>query len=175
VPVDDQQWVEGTSVQSCDTHLHLVNQTVVCDKSTSKNYSAMGAFVTNLSPLNQFLVLYLEIRPDIFGPDLALNEAVNFSLYSAQRSLSGTDAVMKVSGQISTHSILLVGRVKDLFPDRRFFILYMTRLSSSDEFYWEVSLQSNSKLSPDNCRPNVSTTACSRRSSTPISPTSPYS
>lgn len=43
----------------------------------------MGAFVTNLSPLNQFLVLYLEIKPYIYGPDLAINEAVNFSLYSA--------------------------------------------------------------------------------------------
>ena len=81
--VDDQQWVEGTSVQSCDTHLQLANQTVICASTSSKNYTAMGAFVTNLSPLNQFLVLYLEIKPYIYGPDLAINEAVNFSLYSA--------------------------------------------------------------------------------------------
>lgn len=33
----------------------------------------MGAFVTNLSPLNQFLVLYLEIKPDVFGPDATFN------------------------------------------------------------------------------------------------------
>lgn len=33
----------------------------------------MGAFVTNLSPLNQFLVLYLEIKPEAFSPDSPFN------------------------------------------------------------------------------------------------------
>jgi hypothetical protein len=55
---------------------------------------------------------------------------------------------MTVTRQISTHTISLVGRVKDLFPDHHFFILYMSKLSSSDEFYWELVLQDNSQLSP---------------------------
>jgi hypothetical protein len=33
----------------------------------------MGAFVTNLSPLNQFLVLYLDIKPGAFSFDTVFN------------------------------------------------------------------------------------------------------
>jgi hypothetical protein len=157
VPVNEQQWVEGTSVQSCQTHVYLRNNTITCDESSSKNYSAMGAFVTNLSPLNQFLVLYLDIKPGNYGRDFYLNEVVNFSLYSAQRTIKKDSAlaVMTVTNQISTTNISLVGKVKDLFTDNQFFILYMSKLSAEDEFYWELDFAPDSQLRPETYYLNV--------------------
>lgn len=62
--------------------------------------------------------------------------------------MKGANAVMTVTRRISTNTISLVGRAKDLFPDHHFFILYMSKLSSSDDFYWELVLAENSRLSP---------------------------
>ena len=65
--VNQKQWVEGTSVQTCDSHVSLVNTTITCASNTDITYTSMGAFVTNLSPLNQFLVLYLGIKPEYYN------------------------------------------------------------------------------------------------------------
>lgn len=42
----------------------------------------------------------------------------------------------------------LNGLVKDLFTDHQFFLLYMTKLSASDEFYLELSFENNTQFRP---------------------------
>lgn len=70
---------------------------------------------------------------------------------------------MKVTGQISTTNISLRGKVKDLFPNNQFFILYMSKLSKGDYFYWEVSFSNNSQIKPGTYYLSVKNTLSSRK------------
>lgn len=134
VPVDEKRWISSTSLQFCSTHLYLNNSTVRC-YDTNVNYSTVGAYVTNVQALNQFLVLYLRVDRNYFrDKDLNLNEEVQFSLYNANRETSASD--IKVTSVIEQRGISLSGRLKEVFKDGKLFILYMSKLSKEDDFYW---------------------------------------
>lgn len=134
VPVDEKRWISGTSVQFCSTHLYLDNSTVKCF-GTNVNYSTTGAYVTNLQALNQFLVLYLRIDRDYYrDKDLNLNEEMQFALYNAVRESGSSD--ITTTSVIEKRSISLNGKLKEVFKDGKLFILYMSKLSKEDNFYW---------------------------------------
>lgn len=134
VPVDEKRWISGTSVQYCSTHLYLDNSTVKC-YGINVNYSTMGAYVTNLQALNQFLVLYLRVDRSYFHDrNLNLNEEVQFALYNAARESGSSD--IKTTSAIEQRSISLNGKLKEVFEDGKLFILYMSKLSKDDNFYW---------------------------------------
>lgn len=91
--------------------------------------------MTNVQALNQFLVLYLRVDRNYFrDKDLNLNEEVQFSLYNANRETSASD--IKVTSVIEQRGISLSGRLKEVFKDGKLFILYMSKLSKEDDFYW---------------------------------------
>lgn len=126
-PVDEKRWITGTSVQYCSTHLYLSNSIVKC-YDINANYSTMGAYVTNLQALNQFLVLYMRIDRDYYrDKDLNLNEEVQFTLYNAVRESGSSD--IKTTGVIEQRSISLNGKLKEVFKEGKLFILYMSKLS----------------------------------------------
>lgn len=76
--------------------------------------------------------MYLVVKPESFSLDNYLNENINFRLYSAKKTMDGTNNLMKVIGQPSTKNVMLNGPAKDLFKDDQFFLLYMTKLSADD-------------------------------------------
>ena len=78
--------------------------------------------------------------------DLNLNEEVQFALYNAVREGASSD--IKVTSVIEQRNISLSGRLKDVFKEGKLFILYMSKLSKDDDFYWQVTYQNNSQLSP---------------------------
>lgn len=128
--------------------------------------------MTDLQALNQFLVLYLGADRDYFrDKDLNLNEEVQFTLYNANRESSTSD--ITVTSVIEQRGISLSGRLKEVFKDGKLFILYLTKLSKDDDFYWQVTFQNNSQLSPSTTYLEVFHLSYSRKSSTLISHYSP--
>jgi hypothetical protein len=88
----------------------------------------VGAYVSNLDVLNQFLVLYLQINDG--EKNLNLNEYVLFSLYSAKQDTPASPIL--VVDQIASKNISLSGKARDIFDHGRLFILYMSKLNSEE-------------------------------------------
>jgi hypothetical protein len=82
---------------------------------------------------------------------------VNFTLYSAQRTAIKNNSTndITVTGLILTKNLSLSGRVDQVFPDNQLFILYMSKLNSNDNFYWQLNFSPNSRLTPGTYYLNV--------------------
>ena len=63
-----------------------------------------------------------------------MNEEVQFALYNAVRESGSSD--IKTTSVIEKRSISLNGKLKEVFKDGKLFILYMSKLSKEDDFYW---------------------------------------
>jgi hypothetical protein len=86
--MDTSATLKGTSLQGCNNDLIEINNTILC--SPQVTHIKKGHLVNGVVKLNQFIALYLKVRPAIVA---FLDEVVYLSIVKVKREVGSNSQV----------------------------------------------------------------------------------